>query len=69
MSKYGKYSRKFLSHEIYQKVCDFNKAFFICRSHGENKLYIKRESLYNVLFDLSCEFRILLIGDNITRDF
>jgi len=70
MNKCGMYSRKFLSYEIYQQVCDFNKAFFICRyMHGENKLYIKREDLFDVAYDLEKTFSFLLRRDNITRDF
>lgn len=61
MNRCGRYSRKFLSYEIYQQVCDFNKAFFICRyRHGENKLYIKREDFFDVAYDLEKSLESLL---------
>lgn len=61
MSKCGRYSLKFLSYEIYQQVCDFNKAFFLYRfRYGDTKLYIKREDLYDVAYSLEKAFASLL---------
>lgn len=59
MNKCGMYSRNFLSYEIYQQVCDFNKAFFLYHfSYGDTKLYIKREDFFDVAYDLEKAFKL-----------
>lgn len=62
MNKCGRYSRNCLKNEIYRQVCDFKKAFFICRLHGETgyKLYIKREDFFDVAYDLEKAFKLSL---------